>query len=361
MKALTLPSGQDSVTVYTSDGSAEVMLLNRDVGGGGASVAFSKVFYVDKGTSVAPADQTGSAVAPFSTLLAGIAAMQAAQPNVDFTALILIPGDYSAEGGGAGVDCHHISLIGAVEGDSVSVRLPPIQWAAGAGLWLANVDALNGLDLQAGTDATTGASVSATYAQIGPVTNGGSLFTEHCTVASPFTGSQLVCRNSVLNAETITIQDGSEIELTATIFDTSAGSWSITFASALGTLIVDSLTAFSLHALSPALDLNSGQILVRADQGGAELTVTIPALANGVLGYAEVDTTGTELDGIDANDVVVGNPNDDLAGAGANGGAYIGCRVRTFNTIRCAFVGNLAGGGHGFKFARVTRVVPPPS
>jgi hypothetical protein len=361
MKALTLPSGQDSVTVYTSDGSAEVMLLNKDVGGGGPSVAFSRVFYVDKGTTVAPADQNGSAVAPFSTLVAGVAAMQAAEPDVDFTALILIPGDYSAEGDGGAVDCHHISLVGAVEGDSVSVRLPPIQWAAGAALWLANVDALNGIDLQAGTDATTGASVSATYAQIGPVTNGGSLFTEHSTVQSPFTGSQLVCRNSVLDATSIIISDGDQIELTATVFDPTVVSSSITFSSTPGLLIVDSLTAFTLHALNPPLDLNSGQILVRADQGGALLSVTVPTLAAGVLGYAEVDTTGTELDGITANDVVVGNPNDDIAAAGAGAGADLGCRVRTDNTIRCTFVGAITGGGRGFKFGRVTRVVPPPS
>lgn len=356
-KALTLPSGQASITVYTSDGSAEVMLLNKEVGGG-ASAPFSKVFYVDKNTSVAPADQDGSDEAPFSTVLAGLDAMQAAQPDVDGTALVVMPGDYSGESSGGALLAHHISIVGAVQGSS-SVTMPALQWNVGAVVTLANLDCSRNL-----MDLGGGASVFANFCQFDQIANGGSLFMLESTLNNSFFGDQLVARHASLGGDTIAINGNLPIELEDTELRSliSGASMAISWGAPGGLLVMDSRTAFSFHALAPAADLGSnGQPLVKADQGGAILTVAIPALAAGELGYANVVTTGTELEGIDTNDVVVGNPRGDLHAAGAGGGFFAGCRVSTADTIRCAFVGALTGGNTSMQFGRITRIVPPPA
>lgn len=357
-KALTLPSGADSITVYTSDGTSEVMLLNKEVGGG-ASGPFSKVFYVDKSTSVAPADQDGSDEAPFSTILAGLDAMQAAQPNVDGTALIVLPGDYSGESSGGALLAHHISIVGAIQGDSVFVQTPALSWNVGALITLGNLDCTRGI-----LDLGGGASVFATFCQIDQVINGGSLFIVEGTLLTSFSGDQFVARHASIGADFITINGNTPIELEDTELNSliSGASMQFSWGAPGGFLILDSRTAFSFHALTPAADLGSnGQPLVKADQGGAILTVAVPALAAGVLAYVNVVTTGTELEGIDTNDVVVGNPRSDLSPAGANDGYFIGCRVSAADTIRCAFVGQLAGGNTSMMFGRITRIVPPPA
>ncbi len=95
--------------------------------------------------------------------------------------------------------------------------------------------------------------------------------------------------------------------------------------------------------------------------GSAILTVTVPTLAAGVLGYANVNTSGTLLGTLDVRDIVSCNPVNDLAAAGAGNGGFINCRVSAANTIRLAFIGALAGGGSSFLFAKDGRYIPPPS
>lgn len=87
------------------------------------------------------------------------------------------------------------------------------------------------------------------------------------------------------------------------------------------------------------------------------ISVVVPAVAAGNVGYADV-TAVADLRGITTADVVDGNATADLVAAGAGGG-YINCRVSANNTIRCAFVGPLAGGASNFQFVRLTRSALP--
>lgn len=62
---------------------------------GGGGVPFSNVFYVDLATTVDPADQNGSAIAPFDTIQAALDANPALLSSG--LTLYICPGDYSAE------------------------------------------------------------------------------------------------------------------------------------------------------------------------------------------------------------------------------------------------------------------------
>lgn len=88
------------------------------------------------------------------------------------------------------------------------------------------------------------------------------------------------------------------------------------------------------------------------------ISVAVPGVAAGAVGYATVSTTDTELAGITASDVVVANPTAQLHAAGT-GGAYVNCRVSALETIELAFLGPLAGGNLNFLFSRLTRAATP--
>lgn len=92
-----------------------------------------------------------------------------------------------------------------------------------------------------------------------------------------------------------------------------------------------------------------------------QLTVTVPTLASGELGYATVDVSGTLLDGLSVRDIVCVNFANDLAAAGAGNGGFINPRVSASNTVKLAFLGALAGGDTAVNIAKVSTVIPPPS
>jgi hypothetical protein len=79
------------------------------------------------------------------------------------------------------------------------------------------------------------------------------------------------------------------------------------------------------------------------------ISVVVPAVLAGQVGYVDVLTAGTRLAGILAATPIAGNPTADLVAAGAGGG-FLNCRVSATGTIRCAFVGPLAGGASNFSF-----------
>lgn len=87
----------------------------------------------------------------------------------------------------------------------------------------------------------------------------------------------------------------------------------------------------------------------------ATVSVVVPAVAAGQVGYVDTNVSATALGGITTADVVCGNPTADLVAAGAGGG-YINSRVSATNTIRSAFVGPLAGGASNFVFTKVSYV-----
>lgn len=85
----------------------------------------------------------------------------------------------------------------------------------------------------------------------------------------------------------------------------------------------------------------------------ATVSVVVPAVLVGQVGYANAALVGTALENLFAvNDPVAVNPQTDLVAAGAGGG-LINARVSAANTVRLAFVGPLAGGAANFRIARV--------
>lgn len=78
------------------------------------------------------------------------------------------------------------------------------------------------------------------------------------------------------------------------------------------------------------------------------ITVAVPVLLAGVLGYVDVSLVGTPLEGMPATAVVTAQPQVDLAAAGAGNGGFLNCRVSATNTLRFAFIGALAGGNANF-------------
>lgn len=79
------------------------------------------------------------------------------------------------------------------------------------------------------------------------------------------------------------------------------------------------------------------------------IVVAVPALAAGVLGYANAALVTTALEGAVTNAPVLVTPQSDLAAAGAAAGYLIGARISAASTLRCAFVGTLAGGNATFN------------
>lgn len=71
-------------------------------GGGGSVSPFTRLFYVDSGTAVAPADQDGSVSNPFSTVQAAIdviAALTPAVGSIQFGGNLPVPGNFAIPAG----------------------------------------------------------------------------------------------------------------------------------------------------------------------------------------------------------------------------------------------------------------------
>ena len=83
------------------------------------------------------------------------------------------------------------------------------------------------------------------------------------------------------------------------------------------------------------------------------LSVVVPAVLAASVGYVNTTLVGTSLENVFAvGDPVLVNPQSDLVAAGLGGG-FINARISAANTLRCAFVGALAGGAANFTVARV--------
>lgn len=83
----------------------------------------------------------------------------------------------------------------------------------------------------------------------------------------------------------------------------------------------------------------------------ATVSVVVPAVAAGSVGYVDVSMAGTRLSDLTVGEPVVANPTADLVAAGV-GGAYVAARVSALGTVRMAFLGPLAGGAVNFNFDR---------
>jgi hypothetical protein len=87
----------------------------------------------------------------------------------------------------------------------------------------------------------------------------------------------------------------------------------------------------------------------------ATVSIVVPAVAAGQVGYVDTNISATALGGITTADAVLVNPTSDLVAAGAGGG-FLNARISATNTLRAAFVGPLAGGAANFLVTKVSYV-----
>jgi hypothetical protein len=318
--------------------------------GVGVSALITNVRYVDVGTSVPLAEQDGTLAAPF-------ASMQDAFDSIDAVNAIVYaaPGDYSAQTLVPSLDLENFAILsmgyipqnGREFGESVVgmklVTLPITDATAKsyqivlAGCSTSGIGPGGGL-IAAGSVTALGCT--------GVDVAGVSGYYFGCAVAGNLGMGQLYydsCHFASCTIET----DGTLVEMVNTTFNPAAVA-DITFVDVAGQLILDAYTCNQFFGATESL--NNGDLVVRNRPKQATISVVVPAVAADAVGYVDVSTVGTLLEGITTGQVVVANPTADLVAAGAGGG-FINARVSAADTIRCAFNGALAGGASDFVFA----------
>ncbi len=330
---------------------AEVRLspTGKFIEGVGVSALVTNVRYVDVGTSVALADQDGTLAAPF-------ASMQDAFDSIDAVNAIVYaaPGDYTGQTLVPSLDLENFAILsmgyipqnGREFGESVAgmklVALPSIDATAKpyqivfAGCSPSGIGAGGGL-LAAGSVTAIGCN------GVEPAGVSGYFF--GCAVGGGVGMGQLYYDSCHFNGCTIET-DGSLIEMVNTTFNPAAVA-DITFVDSTGNLVLDAYTNSQLF--SAIETITNANFVVRNRPNMATISVVVPAVAADAVGYVDVSTVGTPLEGITVGQLVVGNPTADLVAAGAGGG-FINARVSGVSTIRCAFNGALAGGAVNFIF-----------
>ncbi len=105
----------------------------------------------------------------------------------------------------------------------------------------------------------------------------------------------------------------------------------------------------SVSTILNALSFGSFTAAERANR--ITITVGVPGVAAGAVGYVNISLVGTDLEGmVPANALLHANPLVDLVAAGAGGG-FINVRASAANQARFAFLGPLAGGDRSFILA----------
>jgi hypothetical protein len=311
----------------------------------GAKLAnLSAGLYVDSGTSVAVALQSGNIEQPFGTLHQAAAALLTMVASNAF-ALGIVSGDYSTEPAltidpAVGT---RVSLAPEPGGSDVLALpyvLPAITYAnplfiqgalcvgsiSGGEIFLVDTQIADN-----GSTVTSGTNITLRNVIIYVVSGGvpGSVFTADSALFNApihFGGTAANMSNCRFSGLTV-----------------------FTFTGAAGVLTLDGSTYASF--LATGSSVVNGTVVVLNSLLRARISVVVPAILAPGVDYVDVSTVGTALAGIAANAPVTANPTADLAAAGAGNGGFINARVSAANTIRCAFLGTLAGGAVDFVFA----------
>lgn len=102
--------------------------------------------------------------------------------------------------------------------------------------------------------------------------------------------------------------------------------------------------------LAAGCSVAAGLVLaVVAAQPRATISIVVPVLLAGELGYATGSLVGTILEGIQPNTPICVTATADLSAAGAGrGGVLSAARISAANTVKVPFTGALAGGASNF-------------
>lgn len=294
-----------------------------------SGAALSAVWFVDKS---AAAGGTGKITAPFNTFAAAIAAAQA-----DFTAnardqtIVVTGADYSAEG---------LQTLTLAPGNTLTIA----GWATPLGFNLSEPQlpqlALANGSLVTDGVAWTGVAVPQVDVPLGSIAAIGSYF-QSVNVGDKFRGS--LCQ---LQGGTI----ATSVELDNSTFGNfTTGTAHIRSCRQFGLANITGDVTIDAYTNAWGAVTATGTLLVFDKPAQERISVVVPAVLAGQVGY--VDTAfAAQLANVPANTPLTGNPTADLVAAGAGGG-FINCRVSAAGTVRCAFIGPLAGGAVDFVFA----------
>lgn len=382
-------------------------------GGGGASGSLHNAKFVDPNTGVPLASQNGSDEAPYATIAQALTSLAL----VGGGAVLLNPGEYPAEvlapatnmaltlrglsaGGAPPCDLTAVSL--ANKGELAIVDVFPIgNITYGFKLYLENTQ-VNGTALLNGeTGEGTALLINSEVTQIlecdqgearqSPVAlffcNTGSCFLTDSNIGTQLTAAGSLIASGVVGQNFIpagTTIDGA-VTLTGYVFTNLTclqlnqleecqitGTTAVTAAvlsqpirnctfAAGAVLNGPGGSSFQLDNFSYASFLAAGGTVtggalleVLAEQPRATISIVVPALAAGEMGFATGSLVGTILAGIQPNTPINVTSSQDLSAAGAGRGGVLGApRISAANTVKVAFTGALAGGASNFIVTRL--------
>lgn len=351
--ALTVPNstaGQQKPLLQLGTSQAEPATV-ADVVGASEVLPLTNAFYVDSLTSVPAAQRDGSILRPFATIGDALAELSSAGGT-----LLIVPGTYAeivnveVPGGvhlkniGAvgrtvsitgvigleavqltGIDCPTVNVSAAVRATNCSFT----NFTA-ASATLENVSMLtlsvtgfcSGRNVNVGAGCTVGQG-EFWYSTLssGVVANAGSLTLRFCLVLS----GAITCSSNADFLGCRLLNTGSAI--------------------GIGTQLTTDFASISGNLAA----LTFGTIVLAMTAPRITLSVVVPAVAAGQVGYVNVALGATKLKGLcSATSLIVANPTTDLVAAGAGGG-FINVRFQAVDSIRFAFVGPLAGGAANFS------------
>lgn len=343
----------------TNDGDTLVWDATRSewFPGPGGGVRMTSVRFADVN---APAGGNGSIGRPFNTIQA---AVDSFGPTPPVNALVVASaGDYSLEGT---IALGAVSLTGWLQGADrgFTVAVAALTCSSGG----SGQTTLNGIFCagtvtfpEGGIAFLIGVSsfIAGNIGVPGDVVNAvqGVDFTNSAIFGDINTTGSILLNDCEMQSQNLrvltTTTAGTQIQCTdITWLSIPTFAWPNAGVETLpGNVTCDGFSAQPLYQ-APAT-LTHAQIVVLDNAQRATVNVTVPAVAAGNVGYANVDLTGTLLETMQPNDPVLVNPHSDLAAAGAGGG-FINARMTTTPAeIRLAFIGPLAGGDALFTVSR---------
>lgn len=357
MLCLAVPQGTvDEIHELLKSGGAVVRPQLVDVQQLVDMLPLTRTRYVDKDTTVAAALRDGSIAYPFATIQAACDSLGASGGVV-----LIAPGQYTEPA--ISIAAGQISLIGLgpkSQGSNANVTINNSVNSV-SDLGASNISFINALsttarifaDTCAITNFLAGAGVSIVQnCAITNVTCSGTLqawdttFTNTTTLATVesyncawASGTAWSCTGN-LTARASAFPNATSVGGAASIRNCNFG-LALTVTGALST---DFASVAPILASVTAGSIGFGGVV----SPKITISVVVPAVAAGQVGYVDVALGATKLAGfVPSGALLVANPTADLVAAGAGGG-FINVRTNGANTARFAFLGPLAGGASNF-------------
>lgn len=308
------------------------------IAAGGALLA--AVWFVDLNTSVALADQTGAIGAPFATANQGFAAAQA-----DATANVLRP-----------------QVIVFTSGDYSAEAVPPaLDYPVTLTCWrdMCPNQGADAFPQPIGLAVLNGITSTADLIYQGVYFSGSAVTAANVTMRGAFTNQLTTCESFKAYAgsqfgDLVTTVNGADIDncvLPASITVAVGQRCRIRNCTQTAACAVTGDLELDGYSNSFQTITATGLTLVDERQARETVSVVVPAVLAGSVGYVSTALVA-ELQFLPQFAPVVGNPQADLVAAGAGGG-FVNCWADAVGSVRCSFVGPLAGGAVNFTFARV--------